>query len=305
MIDVHSHDLPDFYLAALDAAGRRPSLPNFPNWSEQGCLALMDRFGIEASILSVSTPGVHFGEDAAAAALARRRNEYCDGPFDRSGGRLGAFAALPLPSIDAALTEAAYALDVLKLDGVGLFANYEGVFLGDPAFDPLLAELDRRGAVAFVHPMGHASSRTLKLAAPLWMLEYPIDTTRAALNMIVHDVPKRFARIRFILAHAGGALPYLGGRIGASSLIDPRFASLTQKSVAEDLAWFFYETAQATSAATFGALHEAAPMSQVLFGSDFPYCGAPAIEAMVDQLQTRFDRSAADATAKHLFPRFT
>ena len=304
MIDVHSHDLPDFYLAALDAAGRRPSLPNFPSWSEARCLALMDRFGIEASVLSTSTPGVHFGNDAAAAALARQRNEYCAELFDRNSGRLGGFAVLPLPAIDAALAEVAYALDVLKLDGVGLFANYDGVFLGDPMFDPLLAELDRRSAVVFVHPMGHASSRTLKLDAPLWMLEYPIDTTRAALNMIVHGVPKRFPRVRFILAHAGGALPYVGGRIGASSLIDPRFPSLTQAVVAEDLACFFYETAQSTSAAVFAALQTVAPASQILFGSDFPYCGPPAIAAMVEQLQPSFDRAAAEASAQYLFPRF-
>ncbi len=304
MIDVHSHYLPDFLVNALIKAGRTSSIPKFPEWSVASCLALMDEIGVSVSILSVSTPGVHFGNDLNAAELARRCNEYCAGLFSGTDGKLGGFAALPLPALDAALTEVAYALDTLQLDGIGLLANYEGRFLGDPFFDPLMAELDQRGAVVFIHPMGHASSRSLQLAAPLWMVEYPIDTTRAALNMIINDVPRRFPRIRFILAHAGGAIPFLAGRIGAASLIDARYSHLDEAAVARDIASFYYETAQASSAATLAALKEVALPERILFGSDFPYCGKAPIRAMLKQLEPNFDIAKANSAAKILFPRF-
>ena len=304
MIDVHSHYLPQFLVDALTEAGRTSSIPKFPAWSVGSCVELMEEIGVRASILSVSTPGVHFGNDRQAAALARRCNEFCAELFSTTDRKLGGFAALPLPAIDAAMAEMAYALDVLKLDGVGLLANYEGRFLGDSFFDLLMAELDQRGAVAFIHPMGHASSRALQLSAPLWMVEYPIDTTRAALNLIINNIPQRFPKIRFILAHAGGALPFLAGRIGAASLIDSRYEHLDDARVARDVASFYYETAQASSAASFAALREVASPERMLFGSDFPYCGKAPIRSMLKQLGPNFDAAKADLAANSLFPRF-
>ena len=303
MIDVHAHYLPDFLVEALEAAGRKPALAAFPRWSPQECLAMMDRFGIAATLLSVSTPGVHFGQTSAAAVLARRCNEYCADLAVSSGGRLGGFAALPLPAIDVALAEIEYALDTLELDGVGLLASYGETFLGDPSFDPVLAELNAREAVVFVHPMGHPSSRGLALAAPLWMLEYPFDTTRAALNLMLTGALQRFPRIRFILAHAGGALPFLGGRIAAAALIDIRWAHLEEARVVRDLGAFYYETAQAAGAATLAAVTTLAPRDHILFGSDYPYCSERAIAAMVDAATSRLGARECTLAATNLFPR--
>jgi len=302
LIDVHAHYLPPFLLAALDAAGRRPALPNFPAWSPEIALTAMERFGIERTILSVSTPGVHFGDDAAAKALARRCNEYVAELTEHTDGALGGFAAMPLPCIDGAIREAEYALDILRMAGIGLLASYGDHFLGDPVFDPLLEELDRRGAIVFVHPMGHPSSRGLTLAAPLWMVEYPLDTTRAAVNMIVKGTLTRFPDIRFILAHAGGTLPYLHARIAAASMVDPRLDALSPETISANINSFYYELAQASGPATFAALGAVADPGRILFGSDFPYCGDAPVRSMIDNLQGFSGGPATlTANAKALF----
>ena len=284
LIDVHQHLLPDFLIDAYARAGRRPALAAFPAWSVEGALEVQDRLGIGRTILSISTPGVHFGEDKAAADLARRCNDYCGALLATTGGRLDAFAALPLPCVDAAMAEAARALDEVGLAGVGLFASYAGRFLGDPLFDPLLAELDRRGAVVFVHPMGHPSSAALGLAAPLWMAEYPIDTSRAAINLIVSGAKARFAGIRFILAHAGGTLPFLSVRLRAASLIDARLGDLTPERIDAEIGSFYYELAQATGKATLATLAMVTTPDHVLFGTDHPYCSRTAVDDMVSHL---------------------
>jgi hypothetical protein len=114
-IDVHAHYLTDRYRQAAEAAGhaRPDGMPGLPRWSVQAALGMMDRFHIEAAILSVSSPGVHFGDNAAARALARSVNEEGARAVSDHPGRFGLFASLPLPDVDGALEELAYALDVL------------------------------------------------------------------------------------------------------------------------------------------------------------------------------------------------
>ncbi len=283
LIDVHHHCLPGFLLEAFGAAGRSPSLPRFPDWAPEMSISMMDQFGIDRAMLSMAVPGVHLGDNAAASQLAHRFNDYC-AELGAQSDRFGAFGTLPLPDVDGALREIAHIYDDLGLDGVGLFASYGDVFLGDPMFEPVMAELDRRAAIVFVHPMGHPSSRGLKLISPIWMLEYPIDTTRAALNLILSGTLDRFKNIKFILAHGGGTLPYLAARLAGTASIDPRFPDLSAERIAAYLSSFFYETAQSSGAASFAALDEVALPDHVLFGSDFPYCGSVPIAMMVDNL---------------------
>jgi predicted TIM-barrel fold metal-dependent hydrolase len=283
LIDVHHHALPPFVLDAFASAARRPSLPRFPDWTPDLSLALLDRFEIDRALLSMPVPGAHLGDDAESERLARRFNDYCADLAARQP-RFRAFAALPLPFVDGSLREIEHALDELRLPGVGLFASYGERFLGDLFFEPIMAELDRRAAIVFVHPMGHPSSHGLALRAPLWMLEYPIDTTRAALNLMLTGTLDRFRNIRFILAHAGGALPFLHSRLAGTALIDPRLSELSEEKVSDYLKRFFYETAQASGAATFASLAEVTTPDHVLLGTDFPYCGEAAIAPMMANL---------------------
>lgn len=283
LIDFHHHYLPPFLVEAFETAGRRPSLAGFPAWSPDASLALLDQIGADRTMMTAPTPGVHLGEDGPAAELARRCNDYTADLAVTTSLRLSAFATLPLPDIDAACQEATRTLDA-GFPGVGVLASYGDAFLGDPVFDPLMEELDRRSAIMFVHPVGHPSSGALQRPAPLWMIEYPIDTTRAALNMILAGTQDRFPNIRIILAHAGGALPFLSVRLREMALIDSRFAGLTPDRIDRHIAGFYYDLAQASGKAVFDALGVVARADRLLFGSDFPYCNERVIQGMIDNL---------------------
>lgn len=309
-IDVHFHTIPPFFREAVTAAGLGPTVSGgFPAWSPELSLGVMDRHGIDVAITSVSQPGVHFGDDAKARALGRRCNEHAAELMARWPRRFGAFAALPLPDVQGAIAEAAHALDVLNHDGVCLLASYGERFLGDAHFDPLLELLNERGAVAFIHPNFHPSSRALKLELPGFMMEFLFDTTRAAVNLAFGGALDRFPRIRFILAHAGGTLPYIAWRLSMTPLIDARFGHLKPEQVLAQLRRFWYDTGISAGPSTLGALREVADPARVLFGSDWPYAPeavtARTIEALAASELLK-DKPAVDrGNALKLFPRFS
>ncbi len=270
-IDVHFHAIPAFYREAAAAAGRGPTTSRgFPAWTPELALALMDQNGIATAITSISQPGVHFGDDVKARKLARQCNEHAAELIRRWPRRFGAFAALPMPDVAGAKAEVLHALDVLKLDGIGLLASYGERFLGDPAYDPVLALLNEREAVVFIHPNYHPSSRALGLKLPGFLVEFLFDTTRAAVNLIFSGAIERFPRIRFILAHAGGTLPFIAWRLAAAPSIDPQFA-LTPERIRAGIRHFWYDTALSAGQANFGALDAVADPSRILFGSDWPF----------------------------------
>ena len=150
-IDVHHHILPSFYVAALEGIGITTSfgLP-FPKWSPEEAIEVMDKNSIATAITSISTPGVYFKESSFSRDLARRCNEYSAQLMREYPDRFGAFASLPLPDVEGALNELEYAIDELNLDGVVLMSNVEGHYLGDPAYEELFAELNRRKLVVFI-----------------------------------------------------------------------------------------------------------------------------------------------------------
>ncbi|TMJ67531.1 MAG: amidohydrolase, partial [Alphaproteobacteria bacterium] len=206
-IDVHFHLIPPFYREAVYAAGRGPAIGRYPEWTPQLGLDLMDAYGTEVALTSLAQPGVGFGSEASARALARRCNDYAAELIARWPKRFGAFGTVPMGSMQDALEEIAYSLDALKFAGVSLFASYGEHFLGDARFDPVLEILNERAAVVFVHPGLHPSSAALALPWPSFIMEYLFDTTRAAVNLIFSGALERFPRIRFILPHAGGLVP--------------------------------------------------------------------------------------------------
>ena len=163
-MDIHHHLIPDFYVSALKQHGVQALHgAGFPKWSQGQSLELMDRYGIAAAIPSISSPGVYRGDAALATALVRECNEYAARMVADHPTRFGFFATLPLPAVEPAVKEAVYALDTLKSDGICLLASSGEQFLGDPDLEELMAELNRRKAVVFVHPNIHPSSTTLKL----------------------------------------------------------------------------------------------------------------------------------------------
>lgn len=309
-IDVHLHIIPDFYRDAVYAAGSGPAIGRYPDWSPELALELMDKAEIETAITSLAQPGVAFTSGEAARTLARRCNEHAASLMERWPRRFGAFALLPMHDIDAAIAEIDYALDVLHFAGVCLFASYGNKFLGDARFDSILAALDSRGAVAFIHPAYHPSSRTLDLPWPGFMMEYLFDTTRAAANLMFSGALERYPRIRFILAHAGGVLPFFAWRLSVSPMIDPRLPQWPREKIFERLRHFWYDIALSPGAQTMGALKAVADPDRIVFGSDWPFANARVVDAALaahaaPELHDPAERAAIDRrNALALFPQY-
>src|SRR5437763_6211727 len=309
-IDFHFHLIPPFYRDAVYAAGGGPAIGRYPEWSPERALEVMDANGIEVALTSLAQPGVQFGEANKAPALARRCNEYAAALSARSPRRFGALATVPMWDVREAIAEIDHALDVLQLEGVCLFASYGEKFLGDPLFDPVLAALDQRGAVVFVHPALHPSSRALDLPWPGVMMEYLFDTTRAAVNLVFGGAIERFPRIRFVLAHAGGVMPYFAWRLSVSPMIDGRLPQLSGAQVFARLQRFWYDVALAPAAQTMeGPAGVSAPV-MICRGCDWPFANAGVIAEAVKTYEavpsiSPEQRAAIDRrNAFSLFPQF-
>ncbi len=286
-IDVHHHLIPMPYASELgrlgmsEVAGRE-----LPEWTPELSLGVMDRHGIEMAVLSVSAPGVHFGDDARARTLARRCNESSAENVGAQPMRFGLFASVPLPDVDGALEEATYALDVLNADGVVLLSSYsDGSYLGDPMFDELLAEFDRRATVVFVHPAIPTAAAHVAVDLPVFAMEFTFDTTRAAFNLAYTGALERYPNIRFILAHAGGTVPYLVARFDLLWFQDPELVDRAPKGGSAYMRSLFYDTALSANPHALRSLAELVGPDHVLFGSDYPFAPELATEMQVSGLR--------------------
>jgi predicted TIM-barrel fold metal-dependent hydrolase len=223
--------------------------------------------------------------------------------------RFGAFGTVPMWDVRGAIDEIVHSLDVLKHDGVSLFASYGEKFLGDPFFDPVLDALNARDAVVFIHPGLHPSSKGLALRWPGFMMEYLFDTTRAVVNLVFSGAIARFPRIRFILPHAGGLVPYFAWRLSVSPMIDKRLPQVSRDQVLSGLRHFWYDNALSPGEATFGSLDHVARPERIVFGTDYPFANPRVIAEMVKTHESGFlpdaKRGAIDRdNALALFPKY-
>jgi predicted TIM-barrel fold metal-dependent hydrolase len=308
-IDFHFHLIPPFYQDAVYAAGAGPAIGRYPEWSPERALELMDATGIDVALTSLAQPGVQFGDPRKAAALARRCNDYASELAARWPKRFGAFAVVPMWDVREAVAEIERALDQLKHQGVCLFASYGETFLGDPKLDPVLEVLDARDAVVFIHPALHPSSRQLALPWPGFMMEYLFDTTRAAVNLVFGGAIERYSRIRFVLAHAGGLMPYFAWRLSVSPMIDARLAQLSPAQVYARFKRFWYDNALSPTNETMACLAGVAAPEQIVFGSDWPFANARVIAEAVSTYEgvpiSQAQRGAIDrGNALSLFPQY-
>lgn len=273
VVDVHHHVLPDFYVEALHRLGEGKSGgAALPEWSEEGDLAVMDRLGIGAAVLSVSSPGVYFGDPGFTRGMAGRLNEFLAGLVARHPHRFAALAILPLPDADAALAELAHALDTLRLDGVILQASYGRQYLGDPAFDPVFDELNRRRVPALLHPTTPPGSDVPALGnLPPFLVEFMFDTTRAVANLIYSGTLERCPDLPLIVAHAGGAAPYLAGRLATGAEIAPELAKRAPRGALAYLRGLRYDPTSSVSPFALRGLRALVGPERLLFGGDYPY----------------------------------
>ena len=263
-IDTHQHIVPPAYGAWLKARGEDAGGRGIPDWSAQAALEMMSSARIGTAILSVSTPGVHLGDDAQARAMAREVNEFAADVARSHPGRFGFFATLTLPDVDGAIAEAEHALGTLGADGVVLLASVRGTYLGDPAWDPLLEALDRRGAVVFVHPGAlHGSSVP---GIPAFAADFLLDTTRAAINLARRGVLERYPDLKIVLSHAGGFVPFAAERI--ARIVSPDGAN---PGGLARLRRFWFDLALSSSPYALPSVLAFADPARVTFGSDWPY----------------------------------
>lgn len=308
-IDVHHHIAPPQYVSTLaemgiTEAGGRP----FPRWDLESNLDLMDRYGIKTALVSVSAPGVFFSDIGLARELARGCNEFFARLIADSPGRFGAFAVLPLPDVDAAIAEVVYALDTLGLDGVSLLSSVDGLYMGDPAYDALFDELNRRGAVVFMHPDAPDEGAVAGLGLPTSLIEFVFETTRAVAKLLFTGTLERCPDIRLILPHAGGTVPYLALRLSLGQFW-PGLQEHVPQGVVAYLQHLFYDTALAGAPFALRSLQELVQDSHILFGSDYPFAPELATIATIGGLQDYggFDAASLGAVfydnALALFPR--
>jgi predicted TIM-barrel fold metal-dependent hydrolase len=318
VIDCHHHFVSPAFLKALTAKeGHKTEgftsffpLGLWKDYSPAKDIEVMDRDGVATSLISCTAPGVWFGNPDEARGLARELNEYGAKMASVYKGRYGLLAVLPIPRVDESLKEIEYAFDTLKADGVGVLTSYGNHWLGDPAFQPIFDELNRRKAVVYTHPIDAPCCQDLMQGVNPTTLEYPTDTARAILSLLSTNAATRYADIRFIFSHAGGTMPSVIDRIGVGN---PDTIAANLRGTPEPnsrlyhLRRFYYDTAQSTNTVQMQALKTIAGASQIVFGTDYPF-GATAAKQVQGLRECGLSAEELQAiytsNALRLFPRY-
>ncbi|MET1000838.1 MAG: amidohydrolase family protein [Acidimicrobiia bacterium] len=282
-IDVHAHYVSDGYRAALQRAGhdQPDGMPWIPEWSAEDHVEVMDRLGIAMSLLSVSSPGVHFGDDTTAVELAREVNEAGRRAVVDHPGRFGLLASLPLPDVDAAMAEVAHCCDHLGVEGFVLLTNIGGTYIGDASFEPVFRELDRRGARVLLHPTSPACWEHTSFGRPRPMLEFFFDTTRAVADLVLNGTIARSPNLELIVPHAGATLPLVADRVSAfARLLAP------DVDVLRDLGRLHFDLAGFAVPRQLDALLTLTTLDHLHYGSDFPFTPEPVVAAATERIDS-------------------
>jgi 6-methylsalicylate decarboxylase len=306
-LDVHAHYLPEPYREALDRAGHSQpdGMAQIPAWSAEEHVALMDRLGIATSLLSISTPGVHLAEATGAIDLAREVNEAGRRAVVDHPGRFGLLGSLPLPDVDATMSEIAHCVDHLHVDGFVLLTHVEGVYLGDPAWDPVFDELDRRGARVLIHPTSPVCWEHTSFGRPRPMLEFLFDTTRAVVNLVLNGTVARHPNVRLIVPHAGATLPVIADRVAAFA---PLLGLDPAVDILRDLGDLHFDLAGTPIPRQLNALLAITALDHLHYGSDFPFTPDFVAAMAGERLDAAGDppgslTEALRANTQELFPR--
>ncbi|MFI7104266.1 amidohydrolase family protein [Streptomyces sp. NPDC050161] len=277
LVDVHAHCLPRAYRQAAHDAGLTSFDGGFPipSWSIEAALDFMDSHRITAQVLSVTSPPVHVlaGADGAAA-LAARTNEEIAEIVTLHPDRFTATAVLPLPDVTATLKTIGHCFDALGMCGATLFTHYQGHYLGDPLYEPVFAALNDRHALILLHPTSPVCAEQTRLGRPAPVIEFPLDTTRAVVNLLYTGTLQRYPNLRIVVPHAGAAVPALAWRIAhfADALPLPgKQDTRTATAVMAQLHALYYDVALSANQHALAALRTVADPARILFGSDYPF----------------------------------
>jgi 6-methylsalicylate decarboxylase len=287
LVDFHAHFVTDDYIAAAGRAGHPvpDHMPAWPSWSAEKHLALMDEVGIDRAILSVSSPGVHFGNDERARDLSRHVNDVGVEVARRHPGRFGLFASLPLPDVAGTLAEIERVGDRDGVTGYSAMSNAGGVYLGDQRYAPVWQELNRRRATFFVHPTAPPNNDAVRLGRPEPMIEYVFDSARTFVDLIFAGVLLRYPDIRFVVSHSGGVLPLLTERVerfrgSAHGYGDGR----AEESTRIQLGRLWFDCAVHPLPFALPALTSVVGTDQVVLGTDYCFAREPSVLTLMGDL---------------------
>ena len=302
-IDVHHHVSPPTWLDAVKSM--KKDNPPMANWSVQKTLDDMDKGGVATAITSPTTPQLFGLDKTVAARVARESNEYCKKLESDHKGRFGTFAMLPFPHVDECLAEIAYAFDTLKVDGIGCMTSYGDKWLGYAEFEPVWEELNRRKATVYTHPTTANCCVNLVRGIDGAYLEFGIDTTRSIFSVIFSGSSQKNKDINWIWSHGGGALTAFADRFLVQAISRPPYAGkITRATVEGELNRFYYDTAQVANTVTLSAMAQLMPISQIVYGTDFPYRNAAEHTKGVTAFFRGKDLDAVDReNALRLIPR--
>jgi predicted TIM-barrel fold metal-dependent hydrolase len=277
LVDTHHHFYPPTYQKAWADWEDQRKIPHFGvqlSWTKDNDLEAMDKNGITTAVLSLaSTPGTWFDAGAEKAHdMARLCCDFGAEMVRDKPDRYGLFAPLSMMDIDATLKEIEYAFDTLKADGINLQTNYGDKWLGDPVYKPVLEELNRRKAVVYVHPLVASCCGRLSVGAFPAVIEVPHDTTRTVTSLLLSGSFAQQRDIKWLFSHAGGTIPFLAGRIEAFYEQRARGPNgFAPDGIEAELRRLNYDTANATHPAAMAALMKLVPVSQITYGTDYPY----------------------------------
>jgi aminocarboxymuconate-semialdehyde decarboxylase len=299
-VDVHCHYYPRQYVDRLEGLGRAVrrmtnAVPGFSfDVSIDRQLELLAAAGIDAQVLSVGNQPPYVVDQDQAVTTARLANDLYADLCSQHRGRFYAFGAVPLPHVDAALVELERALDSLGCVGIGLGSSVLEQPLDDPAFDGVFAELDRRGTLVFIHPVGAGGGLNSADFGLTWMLGSRFEDTIAAARLILSGLTLRYPRIRFIIPHLGGTLPLFLQRMDnvAERQDWQRLSSELKPSDLLRRMWFDsvneYPAALRCACEAFG-------VDRLLLGTDWPFLPSNKLQRCVAYVEEALP--APDAAA--------
>ncbi len=273
-VDTHHHPYPPAYIAAAGDILKHTThafYDRLTKWQPGHAIEAMDRTGIEISVLSIATPSVWLGDAAKSCKLARDCNDYAAKMQADHKGRFGHFATLPLPDVDGSLREIEYIFGTLKADGIALTTNYADKYPGEQAFAPVFDELNRRNAVVYFHPTAASFAFNRVQDIPPPTIEFPFDTTRTITSLLFSGTFSRCPNIKWVFSHGGGALGMVANRLAGLAKNRPELAARVPNGVMAELGKLYLDVVGITTPGALAAVLDIVPMSQLLFGSDFPF----------------------------------
>lgn len=306
-------------IVALIDAGGDPSGWAIPAWTLDKDKEFAEKENIAFTFLSITAPGAGILSLEQQPRFCRAANEYAAQIRAANPKQYGFFANIPsLLGPKAACEEIKYSLETLQADGVVLYTRYGkgNHYLGHSDFRAIWDLLDAYKAVVFVHPTHPVDTPLINSSMPQPMIDYPHETTRAAVDLISSGTIQTHKNVKIILSHAGGTLPYLALRPAAMLPYLPKTGDLGSRTkiditeaFMEDARSFYFDTALSAAPLTLNLLKRFAKPGHVLFGSDYPYAPTPAIQLMnglLDEYEKRnreFVQSISMGAALNLFPR--